>query len=107
MKVTEDPPDTLLVQPVAVILRLVNALPSPLNAVAVTVPDTLTSTKVETQDTFRLPAASKANEVDPAPTCKIFVPGVVVAIPTLSNVYTSTYLFKHTLPNLFQSFSDV
>ena len=57
MYVTEDPPETLFVQPVAVTLRLVNALPSPLNAVAVTVPDTLMSTKVETPDTFRLPAA--------------------------------------------------
>ena len=53
-----------------------------MNAVAVTVPDTLISTKVETPVTFKLPAASKANNVDPAPTCKIFVPGVVVAIPT-------------------------
>ena len=59
-------------------------------------PDTLTSTKVETPDTFRLPAASKANEVDPAPTCKMFVPGVVVAIPTWSNVYTSPSLLKLT-----------
>ena len=66
---------------------LVNPEPSPVNAVATIDPLYLDSPKTRNLNPFAVvpiptPSASIATSEDPAPTCNLLIPGVVVAIPT-------------------------